>query len=217
MEVLGDGNGIYIRGAGSGNIIGHNYIHHLLAPVLMQSPIRTDGGQRGTLITGNLMYKCVSHGMHLKLDNRAENNIIADIMESTHKGKIHPPSYLKLREGPLTGGAIQRNILYHTKGDVEFYDQGVGGRLTPAWAREADTDYNIYYCADNPALGEKALEAARKDGIDKHSLACDPMFVDPENGDFRLKPESPALKLGFIPIDLSKIGLVDSSEHLPEY
>ena len=33
------------------------------------------------------------------------------------------------------------------------------------------------------------------------------LFVDPENGDFRLKPDSPALKLGIVPIDLSKIGL----------
>jgi hypothetical protein len=33
------------------------------------------------------------------------------------------------------------------------------------------------------------------------------MFVDPEKGDFRLKPNSLALKLGFIPFDMSKVGL----------
>ena len=33
------------------------------------------------------------------------------------------------------------------------------------------------------------------------------MFVDPENGDFRLKSNSPALKLGFVPFDMSKVGL----------
>jgi len=31
---------------------------------------------------------------------------------------------------------------------------------------------------------------------------------DPANGDFRLRPDSPALKLGFVPIDVSKVGLV---------
>ncbi len=207
MELMGDGNGIYIRGAGNGNIISQNYIHHLEKEIVMQSPIRTDGGQRGTLITGNLMYKCVSHGIHLKLNNRAENNIIADIIESKHNGQIRPPVYFKLREGPLTGGSIQRNILYHSKGDVVFYDQGEDSRLPAAWAKEADTDYNIYFCAENPALSQKALEKAQKDGIDMHSLATDPLFIDPANGDFRLKPESPALKLGFVPIDLSKVGL----------
>jgi len=33
------------------------------------------------------------------------------------------------------------------------------------------------------------------------------MFVDPSNGDFRFKPVSPALKMGIVPIDLSKVGL----------
>ena len=209
MEVLGDGNGIYLRGAGIGNTISQNYIHHFIAQkIIMQSAIRTDGLQKGTLITGNLLYKCVSHGIHLKHNNRAENNIIADIIESVHMGKTIPPAYLKLKSGPLTGGAIQRNILYHTKGDVAFYDQGVGkDPLELAWAKEADTDSNLYYCAENPALSQQALDAAQKDGIDMHSLATDPLFVDPENGDFRLKPESPALKLGFVPIDFSKVGL----------
>jgi hypothetical protein len=38
-------------------------------------------------------------------------------------------------------------------------------------------------------------------------LIADPMFVDPAQGDYRLKPESPALRLGFQPIDVSGIGL----------
>jgi hypothetical protein len=33
------------------------------------------------------------------------------------------------------------------------------------------------------------------------------MFVDPEHGDFRFKPGSPALELGIRPIDLSQVGL----------
>ena len=43
-------------------------------------------------------------------------------------------------------------------------------------------------------------------GFDTHSVIADPMFVDPVNDDFRLRANSPALKLGFQPIDLSKIG-----------
>ena len=51
------------------------------------------------------------------------------------------------------------------------------------------------------------LKKQQRDGVDLHSLAVDPQFVDAANGDFRLNPNSPALKLGFIPIDVSNVGL----------
>ena len=48
---------------------------------------------------------------------------------------------------------------------------------------------------------------------DRTSIVADPMFVDPAKHDYRLKAESPALKLGFVPIDASRIGL---KEDFPE-
>ena len=47
----------------------------------------------------------------------------------------------------------------------------------------------------------------KKYGHDRHSVIADPMFVDPQNDDYRLKPESPAHRLGFRPIDVSAIGV----------
>ncbi len=43
-------------------------------------------------------------------------------------------------------------------------------------------------------------------GFDKNSVVADPLFVAPEQDDYRLKPESPAFKLGFQPIPVEKIG-----------
>ena len=216
METMGDGNAIYIRGSGAGNVIRRNYVHHLVAPMIMQAAIRTDGGQMDTLIAENVVYKCTSQGILSKLNNRCENNIVADI--------IAPPRgyYLSLREGPLTGATIQRNIFYSSSTTCTFIDElpARNNRVSEdrrgrslAMAKDADTDYNIYYCAADGDLGEQMLEKQRADGIDEHSLAVDPMFKDPANGDFRLQPNSPALKLGFVPIDLSKIGLIDQEDH----
>ncbi len=212
MEMLGDGNAIYIRGAGAGNVIRRNYIHHLVAPMIMQCAIRTDGGQKDTLIAENLIYKCTSQGILLKLNNRCENNIIADI--------IAPPRgyYLALREGPMTGATIQRNIFYSSTETCTFIDELPPGRGRSsedrrgrglAAAKDADTDFNIYFCASDQQLGKQMLQKQQQDGVDAHSLAVDPLFVDPAKGDFRLQPDSPALQLGIVPIDLSKVGLVD--------
>jgi hypothetical protein len=210
MEKMGDGNGIYIRGAGAGNVIRRNYIHHLVTPMLMQAAIRTDGGQRDTLIAENLIYKCMAQGIILKLNNRAENNIVADVLA--------PPRgyYLSLREGPLTDAVIKRNIFYSMGKDTTFINElppGKGRKTEDrrgralARAKDADTDYNIYYSTVDPTLGKTMLAKQQGDGVDAHSLAVDPLFVDPENGDFRFKPGSPTLKMGIVPIDLSKVGL----------
>ncbi|WP_425572432.1 right-handed parallel beta-helix repeat-containing protein [Novipirellula caenicola] len=211
MESLGDGNAIYIRGAGPGNVIRHNYIHHLVTPMIMQAAIRTDGGQMDTTISENLIYKCMSQGILLKLNNRCENNIVAEILA--------PPRgyYLSLREGPLSGAVIQRNIFYATDKDAVFIDElspGKGRKTEDsrgralARASDAETDYNIYYCAADPALGEQMLAKQQQDGVDEHSRAVDPRFVDPANGDFRLRPDSPALEMGMMSFDKSKVGLV---------
>lgn len=47
------------------------------------------------------------------------------------------------------------------------------------------------------------------DGDDDNPGTAGPCFVDPANADFRLQPGSPAITLGFKPIDSSKIGLRD--------
>lgn len=203
MEKLGDGNGIYVRGAGADNVIRRNYIHHLVAPTVSQSAIRTDGGQTDTLIAENLIYKCVSQGIKLKLNNRAQNNIIADVLKPVR-------GYLVLREGPMTGAVIKRNIFYHSSSEsCAFVGQDPKPRRgrRPALVKDIDMDYNLYYCLGNPGQSRKALAEYQRDGVDAHSLAVDPLFVDPENGDFRFKPNSPAPKMGIVPIDLSRIGL----------
>lgn len=43
-------------------------------------------------------------------------------------------------------------------------------------------------------------------GMDRKSVIADPLFVNPDKDDYRLKPESPAFKLGFQPIPIEKIG-----------
>jgi hypothetical protein len=63
--------------------------------------------------------------------------------------------------------------------------------------------------------GEEGAEAGRKYslaewqalGFDRHSVFADPLFVDPEHGDYRVRPDSPALPLGFENFPMDRWGL----------
>jgi hypothetical protein len=67
----------------------------------------------------------------------------------------------------------------------------------------AQADYNLLFKIPDE---KQYLESQRQMGFEVHSLVADPLFVDPEHNDYRLKPESPAFKLGFQPIDFSRVG-----------
>ncbi|MEN8724060.1 MAG: hypothetical protein ABF322_10125 [Lentimonas sp.] len=200
MERLGDGNAIFIRGAG--NVIRRNYVHHILAP------IRTGRREDGYAHRRKIDLQMHLAGHHAKVNNRFENNIVADIIAPPHG------NYLVLREGLMTGATIQLNILYSMNEVTTFISEmnpeekkteDHRGR-TIARVSDVESDYNI----SDPKLGEDVLSPLQAEGVDTHSLSNDPMFVDPANKNFLLKPDSPVLKLGFVPLDLSQLGLIDS-------
>jgi hypothetical protein len=47
----------------------------------------------------------------------------------------------------------------------------------------------------------------QKSGKDARSAVADPKFLDPARHDYRLAPDSPALKLGFKPFDYGQAGV----------
>jgi hypothetical protein len=83
-----------------------------------------------------------------------------------------------------------------------------------------ELDYNVFFsdvgaffATVNPRAARAApdrytLEQWQALGYDQHSVFADPMFVDAANGDYHVKPASPALKLGFKNFDVSSAGLL---------
>ena len=51
------------------------------------------------------------------------------------------------------------------------------------------------------------LDAQRKHGVEANSVATDPLFIDPKNGDFRFREDSPAPKLCIEPLVLKDAGV----------
>jgi hypothetical protein len=77
---------------------------------------------------------------------------------------------------------------------------------------------NVYFdtrAGANPEdmkLAGASWQQWQKRGHDLNSVVADPLFETPDKFDFRLKPESPAVRLGFRPIALSEVGVRKEAE-----
>lgn len=69
------------------------------------------------------------------------------------------------------------------------------------------TIWNDDRCSFGRIGGWDTLKNWQSKGLDAGTKCADPLFVDRENHDYRLKPDSPAPALGFREIDTSQIGL----------
>jgi hypothetical protein len=205
MQVLRDGNGIYISGTGPGNVIRCNFVHDIFA---CQSGIRTDDWQFDTVLEGNVICRCVNAGFILKGVNRIENNVVACLATTGRQGEEVPvQGHVALRHisknHPTSAGSrVFGNIFYHTGNQPVFFEE----HRAPIELAELDVDFNVYCCRGDQEAARDDLEDRRREGIDGHSVAADPLFMSPEEDDFRLSPESPAWKLGICPVDVRETG-----------
>ena len=193
-EGLSDMGGIYTLGVSPGTTERNNHIHHIYcyANVSHGSGIYPDEGSSEILIENNVVYRVRTCPLfqHYGKDNLVRNNILA----LGGKGQLR-----RSREDKPCHYIAEGNIVY---ADIEEMLGGVW--KTGDWK----VGRNLYWSTAGPPkfLGMDFAVWKTK-GKDEGSIVADPLFVDPDNDDFRLKPDSPALKLGFHPIDLSETGL----------
>jgi hypothetical protein len=185
--MLADMGGIYTLGTCTGTVIRNNVFHDVWSSTYGGWAIYFDEGSTGVVAENNVAYRCKSNGFHQHYgkDNTLRNNIFALSQEA---------QIARSRKEPHFTLTFERNIVYWKEGKL----------LSGNWDGDGFRwEKNLFW---NPA-GTKGLpEAWKEKGLDKDSVVADPLFVDPDKGDFTLKPDSPALKLGFKPIDVSKVG-----------
>ncbi len=209
MEVLGDGNGLYIRMCPAGNIARRNYFHHILGQYTAGA-IRMDDQQFGCEITENIIYHCTVAGICTKHANTINNNFIIDILtdndprntnNSQFRGYIvyYPSGGTPEGTPDISTGVITQNILYHT-GDEKpnFYIDSSNWSTKQVYIEDQQVDRNLMFWKGHLEASNELLSSYQAKGIDPNSIAADPQFAD--LSDFALKDTSPAFKLGIKPI-----------------
>ena len=206
VQLLSDGNAIYVSGTGRGNIIRYNYIHDNLEHSL-PAAIRCDDDQHETPIYGNVLYN--NYGFAAGIASKGINDIINNVVVNP----LTPPKwgYISLEWYPVTGSKVQRNVIIsHPEGgrpqSARPIDSDKQRSLGEPDLTTTDMDYNLYFHPTDPEWVEEHLKAMRAVGNEKSSVFGDPLFVDHAGGDFGFKSGSPALELGIEPLDVSKMG-----------
>lgn len=112
-----------------------------------------------------------------------------------------------------SGNRFRHNIIAYARPEAALMRAGKawkdGSASYKGW-REFDS--NLYFQSQGVPLRIADLPGGsiddwKKLGFDRNSVIADPMFVGPAQGDYSLKPESPAWKLGFKPIPFEKMGI----------
>lgn len=196
-SLLSDMGAVYTLGPQRGTVVRNNHIHDVNAFTYGGWGLYTDEGSTGIVMENNVVYRCKNAGFHQHYgkENVIRNNIFAFNKEN---------QLMRSREEEHISFFLTNNIVLFDSGDL----------LGSTWKNDRFViDNNVYWdtrLATNSAklkFSGAALEQWRARGHDTNSVLADSLFLNPLQGDFRLKPESPALKLGFKPIDLSGIGV----------
>jgi len=195
-----------------GNVIRHNYIHHTGGVGMGSMGVYMDDCSGGATIVGNVFQKVqraafIGGGRH----NRVENNIFVDCQPAVQidgRGLDKSPVWRSMVQQTMKKRLEEMNPRqppYSTK-----YPELA--ELDKCYAGDAGVPPEGNIVENNICWGGKWLDViwhARPDmvRVANNLTDKDPLFVDASKGDFRLKAESPALKMGFKQIPMAKIGL----------
>jgi parallel beta-helix repeat protein len=189
----------------SGSAIHHNVVGDTIGyssrgaePVYLSWSIYLDSFAGGYDVHHNIVYRDHDGGIMLQggRHNRVTNNIFVD-------GELRQGCLSNFAQNS-TGLVLQRNIFCYSKPEATLFSTG---KLSPGVIA---VDYNLYWHGGAEIRtgwgARQTLAQWREQGYDRNSIVADPRFVDPKRDNYALQPDSPALRLGFQPIDAGQAG-----------
>lgn len=194
-----------------GNVYRYNYWHHIgnwrdpsNGPACGQAGIRLDDAISGTLLYGNVFYRCSAGKLgfggvqiHGGKDNIVDNNIFVDCMAAISFSPWGQQRWQERTKASLEAPEVKANKALYLSRYPEL------ARLSE------DHDVNMVWRNLAVRCGQfLRRDPGREDLVDNHVTNEDPGFADAARGDFQLREDAPACsRFAFRPIPFKEIGL----------
>jgi hypothetical protein len=153
-----------------------------------------------TVIRHNRM-RC-DHGWDIDLDDGSSNYLIEDNLLLAGGIKLREGFNRIVRNNIMVNNSLHAHVWFVNSADVFEHNIVMTGYqpiLMNYWGKSID--FNLFPAAD-------ALEHARARGTDDHSAAGSAAFIDPQEGNFAVAADSPALAIGFRNFPMDDFGVV---------
>ncbi len=148
----------------------------------------------------NSRWRC-DHGWDIDLDDGSSNYRIYNNI-CLHGGIKNREGYYRIVENNIMVDCTFYPQVWFVHSQDVFAHNIVAQAYRPAlmyhWSKGID---------DNLLPDPASLAQSHKWGVDQHSIAGQPRFVDPSRGDYRVQHDSPALKIGFKNFPMNEFGV----------
>ena len=191
--LMSDMGGIYTLGPSEGTVVRNNVFHDIASHSYGGWGMYTDEGSTGVLFENNLVYrtKTGSFHQHYGKDNVLRNNILA-----------------QSKEQQIQATRLEDHLSFTLENNIVYWE--TGKLLAGPWDKlQFAARNNLYWQARREPVEfvGRPLAAWQALGHEQGSQIADPRFVDAAHDDYRLAPDSPALRLGFKPFDPAQAGV----------
>lgn len=183
QRMMSDLGAIYTLGLHPGSTIKGNLMHDITAYGYGGWGVYPDQSSSYLLIEDNIVYRAQGGGfsLHYGRDNIVRNNIFALASKT---------EFMRGRAEAVMSFLATNNIIYNDGEGV------IGGNWKIPVGK---LDRNLYWRPDGKEtlFGKRTFEEWQSLGYDKNGMVADPLFADPQSGNFELRHDSPAHRLGF--------------------
>ena len=210
--LLSDMGLVYLLGRAPGTTVHDNYLRDIRTAQYGGTGIYPDEGSSELEIYNNFVLNTVrSYHQNYGETNRVYNNVFVNGREMQYDFRPR-----KGFAGETT--VFERNIFVWRTGRLmqRGWPFGMSGEEVKKWnqpyERGLSASSNLYFHVGGEPVrfGKFSFAEWQAKGMEKGSVVGDPGFAgDVWAGDCALRGDSPALKLGFKPLDLAKTGIDD--------